>query len=143
MEENKLIHGDIINQFGQTLIVRHETNQAFVLTYFYTSLLDHGWNDKPERYFKQYSILKNNKEKNWECGIKATSLDCDKICILIHIDGNIGHWVLLVRFIKITHNGNVHLQCYYYDSLNNEKTMKGIEDKLMKMICVNIHIKYQ
>ena len=61
-------------------------------------------------YFKQYSILKNNKEKNWECGIKATSLDCDKICIPIHINGNIGHWVLLVRFMKITHNENIHLQ---------------------------------
>lgn len=34
--------------------------------------------------------------------------------------------------MKITHNGNVHLQFYYYDSLNNEETMKGIEDKLMK-----------
>ena len=100
---------------------------------FYTSLVDHGWNDKQKRYFKQYSILKNDKEKNWECGIKVTSLDYDKICIPIHINGNTDHWVLLlVSFMKITHNLNVHLQFYHYDSLNIEETMKGIEDKLMK-----------
>ena len=34
--------------------------------------------------------------------------------------------------MKITHNLNVHLQFYHYDSLNIEETMKGIEDKLLK-----------
>ena len=63
---------------------------------------------------------------------KNNIVNCDKICIPIYIDEKKGHWVLFVRFMKITHNGNVYLQFYYYYSLNNEKTMKGIEDKLMK-----------
>ena len=63
MENNNVINGDIINLFGKILTYRYKiTNQAIVPTYVYNFLLAYDWEKGPRRYFKEYTILKNDKK---------------------------------------------------------------------------------
>ena len=132
---NILVNGDIINIFGKILASRYKIkNQAIVPTYFYTSLLDHSWEKGPQRYFKQYTILKNGKKRNWNCRPTATSLDSFKMCIPINIvDQGVGHWILVIRIFKFTNDGTATFQLYYFDSLNSTNEMDKIKEKLIEI----------